>query len=107
MTSCIVDYCACGTPGRARARLLFWGTLPPTGLVLLRCTGRGVCSWSQRPQLQLTGTKDGAFLTKKKNAYPDRLCAILAKGFDKVHTEKQACNVWKDMKPTGFSQRTA
>jgi len=76
----IVDYCACGTPWRARARLLLWGHQPEPSLLKLRCHGRGTCEFSKRPRLQRTGTSAGEFLTKKKNAYPDKFCRIVAKG---------------------------
>ena len=96
--SCIVDYCACGTPFRARTRLCFWGHKPPGRLAALRCNGRGICQHSGKPHLVLSGTsKQGGFLTRQKNHYPDKLCTIIAKGLSDAAAAILTSRLWSFM----------
>jgi len=74
----VVDYCASGTPFRARTRLLIWNAPLSTTLQRMRCTGRGICSFSKLPHEQLTGASGGQFRTRQKNCYPPKLCRTLA-----------------------------
>ena len=99
VTDRVVDYCAFGTPFRARARLQLWHLRPAPRLSSCRCVGRGVCSFSGRPHLQLTGaTSKEGFLTTKKNRYPDGLCKILAKDLWHAHMMKKASRLWNLMR---------
>ena len=92
----VIDYCAFGTPFRARTRLRTWGPPPPPALLKARCTGRGTCSCTGCPHEQLSGRAPGAhsFQTGRKNSYPRRLCSILARHLVAARRAKQASNMW-------------
>ena len=92
----VVDYCACGRPFRARTQLLFWHWRPPKQLEALRCSGRGTCTFSGKAHMQLTGAQPGQkkIMTALKNAYPDKLCHILASSLCKVITQTHAARRW-------------
>eukprot|EP00959_Pyramimonas_sp_CCMP1952_P427894 8961217-Pyramimonas_sp.AAC.1 len=65
-TTYIVDYCAFGTPWRARTRLNMFNVKCPA-LEGAKCKGRGTCSSSGKPHYQLDGpTGKGGFLTRQK-----------------------------------------
>ena len=91
----IVDYCACGTPWRARTRLQLWGAPLCQPLLRLKCRGRGICSFSGKPHLVLSGASGGSFLTNKKNNYPVPLCKILAKYLSTTANNILSSNMWQ------------
>ena len=64
-SSYIIDYCAFGTPWRARTRLHVWHAPEELPLHERRCKGRGICQYSGVEHVVLSGAKSGQFLTKK------------------------------------------
>ena len=101
----VVDYCACGRPFRARTRIRFWKCAPHPGLDKLVCTGRGICSFSGKPHLELTGFSNNQFSTLMKNAYPPALCALLADSLHRACIAQQSTERWKHMR--GYPQYNA
>jgi hypothetical protein len=95
VSECIVDYCAFGTPYRARTRLRLWGIRPPEHLSKCKCSGRGICSFSGMPHEQLTGASGAGFNTRKKNCYPSQMCSLLASAFVKAHNDNRTCRRWE------------
>ena len=96
-----VDYCAFGTPFRARTRLRLWGCELPQLTVAGAapcCTGRGVCSFSGRPHQQLSGAVKGEFATARKNSYPPELCSALAGHFVTERRRRISSRLWTLMK---------
>ena len=91
----VVDYCACGRPFRARTKLMMWHCHPDAALSQMVCHGRGVCSFSGRPHQQLSGSDKNGFLTALKNAYPDKLCAALARTFKGAILRHRAVQRWR------------
>ena len=74
------DFCQYGTAWRKRTRLLCGHC---DGLDLVRiskmCSGRGVCSRTRKPHLQLTGSSpQGVPWTRVAQPYPPKLCHDLA-----------------------------
>ena len=69
----ILDYCAFGTPYRARTRIRLWQVRPQTALAKCKCSGRGICTFSGKPHEQLTGASKAGFATRKKNCLSVRL----------------------------------
>ena len=73
----VVDMCGYGTAFKKPTRLLMWGR-HSVNVILRRCGGgRGVCGHSGLPHLQLTGVKDGVFLTHHAQVY----CASFVEDF--------------------------
>ena len=93
-----VDYCACGRPFRARTRLCLWHHRPAPQLHTLKCHGRGVCDFSGKPHLQLSGTSGQGFLTGLKNQYPDRLCKLVSGALVQAYEGKRTARLWNLMR---------
>jgi hypothetical protein len=94
----VVDYCAFGRPFRARTRLVTFNmTVPSTEK--LRCKGRGTCSFTNRPHVQLDGPAHSrGFMTKLKSEYPQQLCQLLAQSIVSSYTEKRTSRLWNLMR---------
>ena len=90
-----IDYCSCGTPFRARTGICLWHCLPPKAFAAMKCSGRGVCTFTNKPHEQLSGAIAGEFATKRKNHYPDRLCRLVSKNFANAYFEAKAHRHWK------------
>jgi len=84
----IVDYCAYGTPWRKRTQLL------SCHVSLARsarpCTGRGICSFSHKPHVQLQGVHNGKFRTLTAEPYPSSLCRVWIRCYLDSFREKTA-----------------
>ena len=93
-----VDYCSCSTPFRARTKLLLWHHRPSPALDAMHCTGRGTCSFTRQPHLQLSGATSAGFRTAAKNHYPDILCRRLASAMVSSFAEKKASRLWNLMR---------
>ena len=61
------DLCQYGVQWRKATSLLVWNCAP---FQLQTCSGRGRCSRTHRPHLQLTGLSNKIFLTKQAQVYP-------------------------------------
>lgn len=73
------DYCQDNLPWRKRTRLrAVHINLSPA---VKHCSGRGVCSRSRRPHVQLKGCRNGVSLTLWAEPYPLSLCHRLATCF--------------------------
>ena len=59
--------CQYGVQWRKATYILVWGCKP---FQLLTCSGRGKCSRTGRPHLQLTGLQNKVFLTKQAQVSP-------------------------------------
>ncbi len=71
------DFCQENKPFRKRTRFMFAHT--DIRHCCRHCTARrGVCSKSGKPHMQLSGPKDGIFLTKWAEPYPLPLCRRLS-----------------------------
>ena len=92
----VVDFCAFGTPFRARTKLAFWHMLPPQALAAAHCVGRGTCSFSRKPHVQLTNTSAG-FKARAKNAYPRGMCSVIAREFSVARKRGEAAGRWKQI----------
>lgn len=93
----IVDVCAVGRPYRACTRLRFWYVVPHDKLLSSRCTGRGVCSISGRPHMQLSGASGQGFNTQAKSEYPRSLCTLLAYSLVTSFDAKRSQRLWNLM----------
>jgi hypothetical protein len=94
----VVDYCAFGRPFRARTRLVTFNMTVPSTEKLL-CKGRGICSFTNRPHLQLDGPAHSrGFMTRLKSEYPEQLCRLLAKSLVSSYTEKRTTRLWNLMR---------
>ena len=93
-----VDYCYYGTPWRARTRMHIWHTPESASLQRARCHGRGICEHSGRPHLVLSGASSGAFLTKRKNNYPPKMCQTLAALLQNAASNFKTASLWQKMK---------
>jgi hypothetical protein len=93
-----VDYCAFGRPFRARTRLMVFN-MSVEHTDKLRCHGRGICSFSSRPHVQLVGTAQSrGFMTKQKSEYPPQLCQLLARSIVTAYTDKRTVRLWNLMR---------
>eukprot|EP00959_Pyramimonas_sp_CCMP1952_P234357 4896943-Pyramimonas_sp.AAC.1 len=45
------------------------------------CTGRGICSYSKKPHVELSGKSNGVFRTLVAEPYPRALCNALVHSF--------------------------
>ena len=69
-----VDYCAFGEQWRKRTRLAAW-CKPLRNVPELCASKRGVCSFTGRQHVLLTGVNEkGAFRTAVASPYPGRMC---------------------------------
>lgn len=91
---CVVDLCACGRPFRARTRCRIWHCRPQPKLSTMRCNGRGVCDFSKKPHVRLTGVGTRGFNTAAKAEYPPVLCAALAKPLVTAYATKRGARLW-------------
>lgn len=95
----VVDHCAFGTPYRARTRFRLFnvGQLPL--LHEKRCSGHGICSFSGKAHVWLSGaaSSGGGFKTKVKAAYPKGLCNLLAGHFASSFQNRMTARRWKLM----------
>ena len=65
-----LDYCQYQTPWRKRTRVRFWNCVDPLRAQKL-CSGRGVCSATQKPQAQLSGrNQSGQLMARIAEPYP-------------------------------------
>merc|ERR1712194_974406 len=80
LTSQVVEYCRFGTPWRKSANIAAY-LIDLSPLANFRCTGR-VCVVTKQKHLCLSG-KDasGMFRTGQAEAYPRKLCNILARAY--------------------------
>ena len=84
-----VDYCAYGKAWRKRTCVMSCH-LPTERFEGHLCHGRGICSFSLRPHIQLMGqNKDGQFLTKIAEPYPAEFSSQLAAAFSDGIAAKQ------------------
>ena len=60
--------CQYGTQWRKATRLLVWGRPQFT---MATCSGKGICSRTSRPHLQLSGIQGNIFATKQAQVYLD------------------------------------
>jgi len=90
VSSQVVEYCRFGTPWRKSTKLAaFLIDLSP--LAEFRCTGR-VCVVTQQKHHELSGKdSSGQFRTKMAEAYPRKLCNILARAFADEKAKSRAC----------------
>lgn len=73
-----VDFCAGGSPFRKRTQLLFIHGGNPNP-VLLQCKGKhGLCSYTGKPHLHITGVKGSTWVSKLAEPYPTRIAAFIA-----------------------------
>ncbi len=94
-----VDYCACGRPFRARTKLVTCHFAPPKRLAELRCRGRGICDFSGKPHLELSGLRpQGGFYTSLKSQYPESLRRLLAQGMMASYAAKRVSRRWNLMR---------
>ena len=91
----VVDYCSFGTPYRARTRLRFSRCPPPRTLLHSRCKGRGICSFSHKPHICLTGGAGGKFMTAQKSKYPQGLAIVLARALSNAYITAIASKTWQ------------
>ena len=71
----LTDMCGYGTAFKKPTRLLVWGR-HSAEVSLRRCGGgKGLCGHTGRAHLQLTGVKDGVFLTHHAQVYCQRFVA--------------------------------
>ena len=68
----VVDFCQYGTAWRKRTRVSFWGLSTVKDFRV--CSGRGICSRSGYPHLQLEGQR----LCRQAQVYPAALASIWA-----------------------------
>ena len=93
-----IDYCAFGTPWRARTRLNVMHCMHDPKLAQKQCHGRGICSFTGRPHEVLSGASRGSFLTKQKKPYPPRLCRALAKLLTGYAINRCSTSLWNRFK---------
>lgn len=93
----VVGQCAFGRPFRARTRLRMWHCHPGQRLVGKRCSGRGCCSFTQKPHVQLTGVDGKAFRTTTKAEYPAPMAAALADTLIAAYMSKRSARMWNLM----------
>ena len=69
-----VDMCAFGTRWRKATRVVAWNCIRRPQLADCRCSGKhGVCSFTQKPHIRLTGASDsGVLWTRRAQVYPNR-----------------------------------
>lgn len=76
-----VDFCMMGTRWKKPTRLVI-GHGEPQAIAKMRgmkCHGRGICSRTQQPHQQLTGTSpNGQFWTLIAQPYPQQLCVLMS-----------------------------
>ena len=65
-----------------------------TTLEQKKCVGRGRCSFTGLPHVQLSGLAEGNFLTARKAVYPANLVKFLAKKFVKVYIDARTSRLW-------------
>ncbi len=76
-----IDQCAFGQPWRKRTKfmIVFCDTHDIDELRRYRCQGRGICSFSGKPHVQLTGSDaSGRPLTARAQTFPRPLCTKLS-----------------------------
>ena len=95
---CVVDHCAYGTSYRARTRFRLANCQHSPALFKARCTGHGICSYTQRPHLWLSGATSQGFRTKVKAAYPRQLCVVLATIFSTSMENAMTAKRWEVFK---------
>ena len=72
------DHCAFGSCYRKRTRLLYANCVLD-GLCSDRCQGRGVCSFTNQPHIEIAGKDEkGTFHSEKASAYPVKFCDKIA-----------------------------
>ena len=71
------DLCQYGVPWKKATYLLVWNCMP---FPLRTCAGRGKCSRTNRPHLQLSGLSSRVFLTKQAQVYPRPFAQALISG---------------------------
>ena len=74
-----VEYCSFGTPWRKSTTFKSF-KVDLTWMENYRCTGNLCCYTGQKHQ-KLSGKVNGKFLTSLAEAYPHRLCKLLARAF--------------------------
>ena len=95
ITDCVVDYCACGRPFRARTRIRTFNLHVSSRLRRLRCHGRGTCDFTGKPHQNLSGTmKGGGFFTSAKTAYPPLLASLLARDLFEAYALRKTSRKW-------------
>ena len=80
-----VDYCQYDMPWRKRTKVL--GVLLDLSSASALCSGRGICSASNRPHVQLVGTHNGKFRTLEAEPYPHKLCRLWCNCFANAFLE--------------------
>ncbi len=71
------DFCQWGMPWKKATGLLTLYCDPLR--IECKCTGRGLCSRTRLPHIQLKGTCKGVFLTHLAEPYPRKLCRALVR----------------------------
>ena len=96
----VVDHCAFGKPYRARTRLRLFNCALAPNLHKHCCKGHGICSYSNKPHIWLSGADKNSkgFKTKVKAAYPKGLCVSLARIFGRSMQNAMLARKWKVMK---------
>ena len=87
------DQCAFGKPFRARTSLMY-SAIDLTALEQKRCVGRGLCAFTGRPHLQLSGLAKGSFLTTRKAVYPSVLVKRVAMKFVNFYIAGRTSRLW-------------
>ena len=78
----VTDFCGWGERWRKSTRIFSWN-LDLTEC-MRRCTGRSICSFSNKEHICLSGTDaSGVWWTKRAEAYPLRWCSKLSQSIDK------------------------
>ena len=90
----VFDYCGAGRPFRARTRMALANIAVPPELYAWQCKGRGICTFSGKPHVVLSGSSKAGFLTRLKAAYPPRLCYVLARELSRSYLSLRANRLW-------------
>ena len=82
-----VDFCAFGKPFRKRTKIMLFNT-SAASLVPYKCVGKGICSFTHRKHVELSGKdpKTNTFRTKLAEPYPRLLSDLLAAAFNNSRT---------------------
>ena len=94
----VFDYCGAGRPFRARTRIALANVSIPPELHAWQCKGRGVCTFSKKPHIVLSGKSTAGFLTHLKASYPPRLCLALARELSNGYLSLRASRLWNLMR---------
>ena len=89
------DFCQDHMPWRKRTKLM-WCNISLRS-ALRQCHGRGTCTCSGRPHVQLVGTQGGKFLTLIAQPYPSLLCRRLGTAISNAVLTSAASILWDDI----------